>query len=82
MPEPLSISLNGQELTVPSGTTVAAAVLMTGHSSFRRSVSGEARGPVCGMGICFECRLTVDGIRHVKSCQMLCKSGMQISTDE
>jgi sarcosine oxidase subunit alpha len=82
MREQLSISLNGQELTVPSGTTVAAAVLMAGYSGFRRSVSGEARGPVCGMGICFECRLTVDGIRHVKSCQMHCKSGMQISTDE
>ena len=27
-------------------------------------------------------RVTVDGVRHVKSCQMLCKSGMQISTDD
>ena len=81
MPESLAVSLNGRELAVPHGTTVAGAVLMAGYSTFRRSVSGEPRGPLCGMGICFECRLTVDGVRHVKSCQMLCKPGMQISTD-
>lgn len=82
MPEALSVSLNGKTLTVPSGTTVAAAVFIGGHSSFRNSVSGEPRGPLCGMGVCFECRVTVDGVRHVKSCQMLCRQGMQINTDE
>ena len=81
MPEALSISLNGKPFTVPLGTTVAAAVFIAGDSCFRRSVLGEVRGPLCGMGICFECRVTVDGVRHVKSCQMLCKQGMQINTD-
>lgn len=82
MPEALSVSLNGKSLTVPAGTTVAAAVLIAGQSSFRRSVSGEPRGPLCGMGVCFECRVIVDGVRHVKSCQMLCRQGMQINADE
>lgn len=81
MPDALAVSLNGKQLTVPFGTTVAAAVLIGGHWSFRRSVSGEPRGPLCGMGVCFECRVTVDGVRQVKSCQMLCKPGMQITTD-
>lgn len=82
MPDAFAISLNGKELTVSAGTTVAAAVFIAGSSSFRRSVSGEPRGPLCGMGVCFECRVTVDGVRHVKSCQMLCRQGMQINTDE
>jgi D-hydroxyproline dehydrogenase subunit gamma len=82
MPDALAVSLNGKALTVPAGTTVAVAVLIAGQSSFRRSVSGQPRGPLCGMGICFECRVTVDGVRHVKSCQTLCKQGMQIDTDE
>lgn len=82
MPDVLAVSLNGKALTVPPGTTVAAAVVIGGYSSFRRSVSGEPRGPLCGMGVCFECRVTVDGMRHVKSCQMLCRQGMQIDTDE
>jgi len=82
MPDALAVSLNGKAFTVPAGTTVAAAVLIAGQSSFRRSVSGQPRGPLCGMGICFECRVTVDGVRHVKSCQTLCRQGMQIDTDE
>lgn len=82
MRDALAVSLNGKSLTVAAGTTVAAAVLIGGQSGFRRSVSGESRGPLCGMGVCFECRVTVDGVRHVRSCQMLCRQGMQINTDE
>jgi len=61
---------------------VAAAVLEAGVSSFRRSVTGEARGPLCGMGICFECRVTVNGVAHVRSCQTLREDGMDVRTDE
>ena len=82
MREIIQVAVNGMEVAVQSGTTVAAAVLQCGVSSFRRSVTGEPRGPLCGMGICFECRVTVDGVPHTKSCQALCRPGMEISTDE
>lgn len=82
MPEALEIKVNGSPLTVQSGTTVAAAVLRAGVAAFRRSVAGEPRGPLCGMGICYECRVTIDGVPHVKSCQVLCEAGMEIATDE
>ena len=81
MPDALVISLNGMPLEVRPGTTVAAAIYLGGEAGFRRSVSGAVRGPLCGMGVCFECRVTVNGVRHVKSCQMVCNEGMQISTD-
>ncbi|HEY3579109.1 MAG TPA: 2Fe-2S iron-sulfur cluster-binding protein [Pyrinomonadaceae bacterium] len=61
---------------------VTAAVLEAGTTSFRRSVTGEPRGPLCGMGICFECRVTIDGVAHVRSCQTLCENGMDVRTDE
>lgn len=82
MPEAVEISVNGSPLTVQSGTTVAAAVLLAGVAAFRRSVTGEPRGPLCGMGICYECRVAVNRVRHVKSCQVLCEAGMEIATDE
>ena len=47
---------------------------------FRVSASGEARQPLCGMGICFECRANVDGIEHERTCMMLCKEGMEVWT--
>ena len=82
MHERVEISVNGRPLTVRPGTTVAAAVLLAGFAEFRRSVTGQPRGPVCGMGICYECRVRVDGVPHVKSCQVPCKAGMEIATDE
>ena len=82
MPEPITLKVNTVSVTMPAGSMVAAAVLQSGVSSFRRSVTGEARGPLCGMGICFECRVTVNGVAHVRSCQTLCEDGMDVRTDE
>ena len=75
------ITINSKPVTVPEGTTVAGAVWMQGIHGFRKSVSGESRGPLCGMGICFECRLTIDGIGPQRSCQTLCATGMEVRTD-
>jgi sarcosine oxidase subunit alpha len=75
----LAISVNGVPVTVISGTTVAAAILMK-EVSTRKSVSGEPRGPLCGMGVCFECRVTINGIPHQRSCQIVCVEGMEVHT--
>jgi len=76
----VALTVNGVTVTVTEGTTVAAAILTTGVATFRRSVSGEPRGPVCGMGICYECRVTIDGQSHARSCQILCQPGMKVTT--
>ena len=60
---------------------MAAAVLNLGFVAFRRSNSGEWRAPLCGMGVCFECGLTIDGQPHAQSCQIVCRDGMRIDTD-
>jgi len=80
MSSPVRIFVNGEAVSVPPMATVAVAVMIAGRSSFRTSVSGELRGPLCGMGICFECRLTVDGESHVRSCQTVCRDGMEVVT--
>ncbi|HLH18894.1 MAG TPA: (2Fe-2S)-binding protein [Bryobacteraceae bacterium] len=78
----MTVKVNGRPVEVPEGAMVSAAVSMAGETRFRRSVSGEPRGPLCGMGICFECRVTVDGRPHVRSCQMPCRPGMEVRTDD
>ena len=78
----VGIQINGVQVMMPAGSMVAAAVLKSGVGTFRRSVTGEARGPLCGMGICFECRVTVNGVAHVRSCQTVCEDGMDVRTDE
>jgi sarcosine oxidase subunit alpha len=80
MPDQVTLRLNGQELTVPAGITVAVAILRSNQLQFRTSVSGEPRAPLCGMGICYECRVTIDGRAHARSCQILIREGMQVLT--
>ena len=80
MAETVGVKVNGVAVAVPAGATVAAAIITMGEAVFRRSVKGEPRGPLCGMGICFECRVTVNGVPHVRSCQILCSAGMEIET--
>lgn len=79
--ESVMLRVNGAEVFVPNGATVAAAVYAAGVTRFRRSVTGEPRGPLCGMGICFECRVTIDGRAHARSCQIICGDGMDVRTD-
>lgn len=76
----VKLVINGRETVTAAGSTVAAAVLNSGAVSFRQSVHGEPRGPLCGMGICFECRLTINGSPQQKSCQILCADGMVVET--
>ncbi len=76
MPETIAIRVE-----VRVARDVAAALLGAGIVATRRSVSGEPRGLVCGMGICFECRVTVDGQPYRLACRTPCADGMEVSTD-
>ncbi|AVU74675.1 MULTISPECIES: 2Fe-2S iron-sulfur cluster-binding protein [Pseudomonas] len=71
--------LDGRPLTVVSGTSVAAALALGADGCGRTSVSGQRRAPLCGMGICQECRVMIDGHRRL-ACQTLCRDGMQVQT--
>jgi hypothetical protein len=75
----VQVFVNGQPVCVPSGSSVAAAILQVG-APFRRSVSGEPRSAFCAMGICEECRATVSGVPHVRTCQRVAEQGMEIVT--
>ena len=81
MHETVLLSVNGVSVEMPAGSMVSAAILKTGISAFRRSATGEPRGPLCSMGICFECRVTIDGEPHCRSCQTICRDGMDVRTD-
>ena len=76
-----SIRINGAGHEVREGVTVFAAIQRAGVTLCRRSVTGEPRNGICGMGICFECRVTIDGVQHQRACMTPCRAGMEIATD-
>ena len=81
MSSEFTVTVNGTPVSVSPGATVAVALMMAGQPC-RISITGEPRGPLCGMGICFECRAIVNGIPHSRSCQLLCEPAMEVRTDE
>jgi D-hydroxyproline dehydrogenase subunit gamma len=76
----ITLTVNGSAVTVVAGATVAVAVAIAGQAC-RTSVTGEARGPLCGMGICFECCVSINGTPHCRGCQIVCTPGMDVKTD-
>jgi hypothetical protein len=79
MRRPIEIVIDGRAVAVETGCTVAVAIAIAGQRC-RSSVTGQPRGPLCGMGICFECRATVNGVSHSRTCQLLCEHAMEIHT--
>ncbi|CAH2913132.1 MAG: Hypothetical, similar to sarcosine oxidase alpha subunit, 2Fe-2S domain [uncultured Paraburkholderia sp.] len=83
MRDPVTISVDGRNVQVERGSSVVAAIALVTDGAdvvTRESVSGAQRGPLCGMGVCQECRVTIDGVRHRLACQTLCTDGMNIRT--
>ena len=75
-----TILVDGVPRPVPIGSSLAAALLNLGITAFRRDADGRPRAPVCGMGTCFECRVTVDGQAGVRACLLTVREGMQVGT--
>jgi hypothetical protein len=83
-PAAVRVTIDGVVVECAAGSSVAAALLNRGGASawhVRTSVTGSPRGPLCGMGICFECRATVDGVPQVRTCQLPVHDGMEVRTD-
>lgn len=77
----ITIKINGHAVPVDAHSTVASALLNAQKTVWRQSVSGQTRTPFCGMGVCFECRVRIDG-QLQRGCQCLVREGMEIVTDD
>jgi predicted molibdopterin-dependent oxidoreductase YjgC len=74
------IHFDGRVLSVPAGSSVAAALLQSGVREFRHSpVGGGARAPYCMMGVCFDCLVTIDGEPSRQACLVAVRDGMKVS---
>ncbi len=78
----ITVHIDGEALQVAAGTSVIAALMLAGRMCTRRSVSGEPRFALCGMGQCQECRVTIDGRAHRLACQERCFDAMEICTGD
>ena len=75
--------LDDKTVRCPEGLTVAAALLRLGRRANRTTPRlGAPRPPFCGMGICFDCVLVVDGRPGIRSCLEPVRPGMRVATQQ
>ncbi len=77
----LTISVDGRDVPARAGESVAAAMLAAGLLRFRNTpATGDARGPFCMMGACFDCLVAIDGIGNRQACLETVRAGMAVET--
>ena len=84
-PATVVVQVDGVAVEVVDGATVAAAVERAAAgvpAIYRRAVGGQPRAALCGMGVCHECRVTIDARAHRLACVTRCVAGMLITTGE
>ena len=81
MTKAVRITVDGASLLAQEGQSLTAALMMAGVSAIRKSPTGEARGALCAMGSCHECRATVDGVRGVRTCLVPVKEGLRVERE-
>jgi len=76
----VTITVDGRPLDVIEDEILAAALWANGYISLGHNPSsGSHHGMYCGIGHCYECRVTVDGVEDVRSCLTRVREGMQIN---
>jgi len=80
---PITFSFDGHEMSAPPGQSIAAALIAAGVRSWRTTrVEGRPRGLFCGIGICFDCLVTVNGEASRRACLTELREGDRVETQE
>src|SRR3954471_4759304 len=75
---PVGFRFDGREIEALEGETIAAALAASDIVAVRQARSGAPRGPFCGMGVCFDCLVTVNGRPSQRACLTKIEAGMNV----
>ena len=79
----VEFSVDGEWVRSPQGITLAGALYLLGRRNFRTtSKERKPRSLFCGMGVCYDCVVEVDGRSNVRACQILVKPGMRVTLQD
>ncbi|WP_259338770.1 (2Fe-2S)-binding protein, partial [Clavibacter phaseoli] len=79
--EAVRFTVDGDPVEGVRGQTIAGALLASGTLAWRTTASaGRPRGVFCGIGVCFDCTVTVNGLPDVRACQRRAVEGDVVET--
>jgi aerobic-type carbon monoxide dehydrogenase small subunit (CoxS/CutS family) len=77
----ITFTFNGQEVSCESGQSIAAALISDGKRELRSTRFGDKpRSIFCGIGVCFDCVVVIDGVANQRSCVIAAKQGMKVES--
>lgn len=80
---PFEIEVDGEKLVAYEGETVAAVLVASGRRTFRwTEKKKQPRGMYCGIGLCHECMVVINGVPNTKACQTLATPGCRVKTQK
>ena len=78
---PIHVEVDGVSVSAFAGESVATVLMASGQRVFTASSDDHlARTLFCGMGLCHQCLVMVDGVRDVRACMTSVRPGMNITT--
>ena len=75
-----NFTFDGQSIPARPGQSIAAALTQAGHRAFRKTAKDARRGIFCGMGVCQDCLVTVDGAPNTRACMTVAAQGQVVET--
>jgi predicted molibdopterin-dependent oxidoreductase YjgC len=77
----VTFTFDGKDLNAAYGQTLAAAILNSGARILRETrINDRPRGLFCGIGVCFDCLVVIDGAPNQRSCLVEVAGGMRVET--
>ena len=77
----IEFTFDGEKIDAITGQSVAAALLSADQRILRKTrFNNNERGVFCGIGVCFDCLVVIDGITNQRACLIEAKSGMKVQT--
>lgn len=77
----IEFTFDGEKIEAITGQSVAAALLAANQRALRKTrFNNNDRGVFCGIGVCFDCLVVIDGITNQRACLIEAKPGMKVQT--
>jgi sarcosine oxidase subunit alpha len=81
--KPFEIDVDGEKIIAYEGETISAALIAAGRRTFRHTTKkNHPRGMFCGIGLCHECLMVINGVPNTRACQTLATPGCRVESQE
>ncbi len=81
MSQAISFTFNGAQMQCEEGQSIAAVLINLEQRELRKTRFGnEPRSIFCGIGVCYDCVVVINGLSNQRSCLIEVRDGMKVES--